>query len=129
MESALRSIVLDWLRTDPVLAATLNIVAEESPKEAHAPWAGIVASASADWSTKTQTGREIRFAIELHLRGDDAATGAQLMGAVEQRLQALPADQPDFRIVSMRFLRARTEARPRNARATLLEYRFRCLAD
>ena len=43
-------------------------------------------------------------------------------------MQALPRTQDGFEIASIAFLRARTERRPNNARATLLEYRFRCLA-
>lgn len=128
MEIALRAALLDWLRADPALTGALNIVAEETPREAVPPWLGIAASASSDWSTKTETGRDIRVALELHLRGDDPAAGASIVKAIEARIAAFPAAQDGFWITASHFLRARTEARPRNTRATLLEYRFRCLA-
>lgn len=127
MEIELRAALLEWLRADPALANALNILAEEAPREAHPPWLGIAASASADWSTKTETGREVRLALELHLRGDDPRTGVELGQAIETRVFALPAAQAGFTIISTRFLRARAEARPQNTRAMLMEYRFRCL--
>ena len=127
METDLRAALLDWLRTDPVLAGQLNTIEEEAPLRTSAPWLGIVASASVDWSTKDTKGREVRVAVELHLRGDDPATGGQTVGLVEDRIEALPGVQPGFAIASIRFLRARAEKRPANVRAVLLEYRFRLL--
>lgn len=127
METLLRTALLAWLRADPALAA-INLIAEEAPLEASLPWLGIAASASADWSAKEVTGREIRIALELHCRGDDPATPAALTQAIEARIEALPRDQPGLTVISTRFLRARAERRARNTRAVLLEYRFRALA-
>ena len=110
MEILLRAALLDWLRADPALADPLNILAEEAPREAHPPWLGITASTSTDWSTKTEVGREVRIALELHLRGDDPRTGAALVRAVEERVVALPT-QAEFTPVSIRLLRTRAEAR------------------
>ena len=128
METNLRAALVQWLRTDPALTEKLNAI-EEAPVRASAPWLGIVASASTDWGTKELKGREVRLAMELHLRGDDPATGAQTIALVEDRIESLPAAQPDFTIASARFLRARAEKRPANTRAVLLEYRFRILAN
>lgn len=128
MESALRASLIGWLRADPALAPHINIVTEEAPVRAHSPWLGIVASASVDWSVKGTKGREVRIAIELHLRGDDPATGTSLVNAVEARIEALPASQPDFSVANIVFLRSRAEQRPGNVRAVLIEYRFRLLA-
>lgn len=127
METRLRAALLAWLRDDPTLAA-INLMTEEAPLEASLPWLGIAASASADWSAKDVTGREIRIALELHCRGDDPAAPAALTQAIEARIEALPRDQPGFTLISTRFLRARAERRARNTRAVLLEYRFRALA-
>ena len=127
METQLRAALVDWLRSDGALRGTLNAIAEEAPVRASIPWLGIAASASIDWSTKDQRGREVRVAMELHLRGDDPAAGADTATAVEDRISALPSAQPGFQIVSTQFLRARAEQRPGNLRAVLLEYRFRLL--
>ncbi len=127
LETRLRAALIQWLRADPYLDATLNAVTEEAPSRTAVPWLGIVASASADWSAKDRRGREVRVAFELHLRGDDPATGAILSGAVEARIENLPKAQAGFDVISAQFLRARVEQRSANQRAMLLEYRFRLL--
>ena len=129
MEIALRAVLLEWLRDDPVLSGALNAVSEEAPARASPPWLGIAASASADWSTKERRGREVRVALELHCRGDDPATAAELSEAICRRVEALPRAQDGFAVVTCVFLRARAEQRARNTRAMLFEYRFRVLAD
>jgi hypothetical protein len=128
METLLRAALLDWLRTDPGLAEAVNVVTEEAPLRASPPWLGIVASASADWSTKDRRGREVRVAIELHCRGNDPASAADLIAAIETRVESLPRVQDGFSIASIAFLRARAEQRANNTRAVLMEYRFRMLA-
>jgi len=128
MEIALRAALIDHLKAQPTLSQELSAITEEAPLRASLPWLAIVASASADWSHKTGAGREIRIAVELQARGDDPATAASQVKAIEDAIGALPADQPDFRIASHHFLRARTEQRDGTMRAVLLEYRFRVLA-
>jgi hypothetical protein len=127
METQLRVLLLDCLRADPALAA-INSFAEEAPSRASFPWLGIVASASADWSVKDAAGREVRIAVELHMRGDDPATGEALVREVEARVLAMPRMQEDFYIATVTFLRSRVEQRANNVRAVLLEFRFRLLA-
>lgn len=128
MEIPLRAALIGWLAADPVLAAQLNGVAEEAPSRTALPWLALAASASADWSTKTERGREVRVALELHCRGDRADAAAPLVEAVEARVESLPATQCGFAIASIQFLRARSEQRGGNTRAVLLEYRFRLIA-
>lgn len=128
MEIALRAALIGWLNADPVLAAGLNSVSEEAPAKAALPWLAIAASASADWSAKDRSGREIRIALELHCRGDRPDTAATLVRAQESRMADLPRTQDGFEIVSALFLRARTEQRAGNVRSILTEYRFRVLA-
>lgn len=128
METLLRATLIDWLRSDPALANTLNAITEEAPARAHRPWLALSASASTDWSTKDRNGREIRIALELHCRGDDPATAADLVSAIEARVESMPPDQPAFAIVTGQFLRSRAEQRTGNVRAILIEYRFRLLA-
>jgi hypothetical protein len=127
METDLRAALIAWLEADAELMSQLNAVTEEAPSRAAPPWLGIAASASADWSTKDRAGREVRVALELHCRGDDPATAAATVRAIEARVEALPGAQAGFAVVSTRFLRARAEQRPGNVRAMLIEYRFRLL--
>jgi len=127
METQLRGALIAWLADDPVLSAALNDVTEEAPSRAQPPWLGIAASASTDWSTKQRKGREVRIAFELHNRGEEASETAALVALIEERIEMLPRQQPEFHIATTQFLRARSEQRPPHRRATLLEYRFRLL--
>lgn len=127
MEIPLRAALLAWLAADASLAAQLNAVTEEAPARTAMPWLAVAASASADWSAKEAAGREVRIALELHCRGDQPGAAAALVAAIEARIAALPPNQPGLRVVSITFLRARAEMRAANARAVLLEYRFRVL--
>lgn len=128
MELALRAALIAWLSCDAALAQRLNAVVEEAPSRTSLPWLAIATSASTDWSTKTTPGREVRIAFELHCRGDRPDTAADLVSAIEARIEAMPAVQPSFRIASTAFLRARAEQRAESRRAILVEYRFRLLA-
>ena len=127
MEHELRAALIAWLRAGPAPLDGLNAVEEEAPLRASPPWLGIAASASADWSTKDRKGREVRVALELHTRGDQIASDAALVSAIDRRVEALPREQAGFSIASITFLRARAERRANNLRSVLLEYRFRCL--
>ncbi len=128
MESELRAHLIAWLRSDPTLSSSINAIEEESPVQASAPWVGIAASASTDWSHKSGVGREVRVALELVDRGDDANATGMLASAIERRIATMMDDDAPFQLVASQFLRSRAERRPRGLRAVLLEYRFRVLA-
>ena len=129
METLLRAALLDWLKGDPAISGSLNSITEEAPVSASAPWLGIAASASTDWGSKTEPGREVRIALELHTRGDDPAGDGAFVRQIDERVQALPRMQDGFAVITARFLRARAEHRARNLRSVLLEYRFRVLTS
>ena len=124
MENDLRAALIAWLIDDPALAG-INAIEEEAPVSASPPWLGIAASASTDWGTKDRPGREIRVALELESRTDLTSGDADLLGAIERRVLDLPPFHPGFELASIRFLRARSEARADNRRAALIEFRFR----
>jgi Protein of unknown function (DUF3168) len=128
MEIALRAALIAWLTGDPALTGELNAIVEEAPSRTSLPWLAIAASASADWSCKSNPGREVRVALELHCRGDVPDTAAALVAGIEQRIASLPPVQAGFRLVTVQFLRARAEQRGESRRVILLEYRFRLLA-
>jgi hypothetical protein len=128
MELPLRAVLLAWLSEDPLLTAQINAVVEEAPSRTALPWLALVTSASADWSTKTERGREVRVALELNCRGDRPDDASALVAAIERRVESLPVSQQGFTVAGSQFLRARAEQRPANIRAVLLEYRFRLLA-
>jgi len=127
MENHLRAQLIQWLRDDPDLAS-INSIEEEAPVRASAPWLGIAASASTDWGTKERRGREVRIALELESRADEADADGTLVEAIEQRVLNLPPFHTGFELASTRFLRARSEEREGNLRGALLEFRFRIFA-
>lgn len=129
MEAPFRRDLLAWLAADPDLTTGLNAIAEEAPVAASPPWLGIATSASTDWSAKGAQGREVRVALELQCRSDDAATFGALSDALERRVATLPAAQAGYRVVVTQFLRSRAERRKGNLRALLMEWRFLVLAD
>jgi hypothetical protein len=126
MENDLRAALITWLRGDPALAG-INAIEEESPLKASPPWLGIAASASIDWGSKDRPGREVRIALELESRADEPDADAALLRAIERRVLDLPPFHSRFELVSIRFLRARSERRDFNLRGALIEYRFRLL--
>lgn len=128
MEIPLRAALIAWLAADPALSGQLNAIVEEAPSRTSLPWLAIATSASSDWSSKTHTGREVRLALELHCRGDRADAAADLVSAIEQRIEAMPSAHPDFTVITRQFLRARAEQRAESRRAVLIEYRFRVLS-
>ena len=130
MELALRAAMLAWLAADATLSGSLNAITEEAPSRAALPWLALTASASTDWSTKTERGRDVRVAFELNYRGDDPLSESALIGAIERRVESFPADQSayGFRVVNLMFLKARGEQRGEALRALVLEYRARLLA-
>ncbi|MBU7579710.1 MAG: DUF3168 domain-containing protein [Porphyrobacter sp.] len=127
MENDLRAALIAWLRADPALGP-INAIEEEAPLSVTPPWLGIAASASVDWGTKDRPGREVRIALELESRTDATAEDAPLLTAIERRVLDLPPFHPGFELASIRFLRARSEARADNLRGALLEFRFRIFA-
>ena len=128
MEVLLRSALINWLAASTTLAPLLNSVTEEAPSRASVPWLALAASAATDGRTKTEVGRETRIALELHCRGDQPDSAATLVAAVDGAVTSLPRGQAGFTVTSIQFLRSRAEQRPDNARAILLEYRFRTQA-
>lgn len=130
MELAFRAILVAWLAADPVLAAGLNAIVEEAPLRTALPWLALTASASTDWSNKSGRGREIRVALELNYRAYEQLAESDLIGAIEARMESIPADQSvaGFQIASLTFLKARAEQRGEALRALVLEYRARVLA-
>jgi len=129
MEVLLRAALIAWLASDPTLAGLLNEVTEETPLYTSLPWLAISASASVDWSTKTETGYETRIALELHLRADQPAGGAALITAIQSSIRNLPRTQVGFQVIGIQFMRTRAEQRSETTRDILLEYRFHTLAS
>lgn len=127
MEDILRAALLSWLAAAPELADRVNSFTEEVPVSASPPFVTMAATASTDWSTKTRDGREIRVALQLQTRGDDAADDGRLVSLIEKRITGFPQAHNGLSVINTRFLRARSARQRRNQRTILLEYTFRIL--
>lgn len=129
MEVPLRAALIGWLASDPALTGQLNSVTEEVPSRTSLPWLAISASASVDWSTKTEIGYETRIAMELHCRGDTPGSAGDLVAAIQSRIRAFPRAQTGFAVVTQEFMRARVAQVAESSRTILIEYRFRTIAE
>ena len=116
------------LQTHPALAVTLSGVFDGPPPRAAYPYIAVADGLMTDWSTKTQTGREVRLALNIWDDGDEPTRLQQLAGHVEDAVAALPRDLAGWRIASCVFLRQLVSRDPAGPMAALIEYRVRLLA-
>jgi hypothetical protein len=100
----LQQSVVAHLSADPALAE-LTGVYDGPPPRAAFPYAAIGDGLVTDWSTKTEQGREVRFAVTLWDDGEAPARLHRLTGAVEAAMATLPHTLEGGQIVSLMFLR------------------------
>lgn len=82
--------------------------------------------ASADWSSKSWQGRELRTAIVVRVAGGQSERLAAMRAAAEQAGETLGRDLPGWRVVSALFLRSRT-VEQKGIRALVVEHRIRVM--
>jgi hypothetical protein len=99
-----------------------------APPRAVFPYVMISDSPVTDWSTKTQTGREIRLALTIWDDGETPENLRTLMTAVETAMEGFPRTLPGWRVASLIFLRSLVTRDPGEPSAALIEYRVRVLA-
>lgn len=125
---AVQAALLAALHAHPVLSATLTGLYDDPPPRAAFPYVAIADCLSSDWSTKTETGREIRLALTVWDDGDRPARLHELMGHVEDAVAALPDIIDRWRIASCVFLRSMIARDPAGPWAGMVEHRIRVLA-
>jgi hypothetical protein len=125
---ALQTAAVSALANAPGLEL-LTGVYDGPPPRAVFPYLSVGAALVSDWSTKTEAGREIRFAVTIWDEGEEALRLQQLMGAAEAALLALPRDLPGWRIASNVFTRSLIARDPAGPWAGLVEHRVRLLAQ
>jgi Protein of unknown function (DUF3168) len=117
------------LETHPVLAQSLTGVFDGPPVRASYPYVSIADGLSSDWSTKTETGREIRLAFTIWDDGEQAARLHNLMGHAEEAIAAMARDLPGWRVASNVFLRSLIVRDAAGPWAGLLEHRIRIISQ
>lgn len=125
-QAALTAALFAALESHGALAERLNGVFATPPVRATPPYALIGEMLIADWSTKTEAGREIRFLVTLFEQPERADRLAELMAEAESAIEAMPRDASGWRIASLVFQRGRI-LREEPWRA-VVEYRARMLA-
>lgn len=124
----LQKAVVAHLSADLALAE-LTGVYDGPPSRAAFPYAAIGDGLVSDWSTKTEAGREIRFAVTLWDDGEAPARLHRLTGAVEAAMGTLPRALDHSRIISLVFTRTLIARDPTGPWAGLVEHRIRILQD
>lgn len=93
------------------------------------PYAAIGDGLVTDWSTKTEQGREIRFALTLWDDGETPARLHRLVAGAEAAMASLPRVLDHGRIVSLVLVRSLIARDPAGPWAGLVEHRIRILQD
>jgi Protein of unknown function (DUF3168) len=98
------------------------------PPRAAFPYVSISGGATSDWSTKTATGRELRFALTIWDDGEEALRLHMLMAEAEAAVASVPRDLPGWRVASLVFARSLIARDPAGPWVGLIEHRVRMLA-
>lgn len=125
---AVQAAAVTALQTHPVLTQTLTGIYDGPPVRAAYPYVSVADGLSQDWSTKTETGREIRLAITVWDDGEAATRLLNLMGHAEEAIAGMARDIPGWRVASNVFLRSFVARDPAGPWAGLVEYRVRVMA-
>lgn len=125
---SLQAAIVAQLRAHPGLQ-DLTGVYDGPPPRAAFPYAAIAEGLVSDWSTKTEPGREVRFAVTLWDDGEGAARLHALMAEAEAAIAALPRNLGAWRIASLVFTRGLVARDPAGPWAGLVEHRIRLLQN
>jgi len=105
--SAVQKKIIDLLRGDAVLMAQISGLYDGPPARAAFPYIAMQASASANWSHKSGTGRELRLALAIYDDVDQVQRLHRLMGQVEALLETPLGDGEYWAVIVQQFLRSR----------------------
>lgn len=102
-------------------------VYDAPPLQAVVPYALVTIDSEADWSHKSGEGREVRLAATIRDKGERPLRLRRLVQEVQAGLAALSPAMPPWRLVTMRLVRSRIVAVPREGFAAVVEFRARLL--
>ena len=104
-------------------------VYDAPPLQAAIPHALVTIDSESDWGHKSGEGREVRLAAAIRDKGERPLRLRRLAGEAEAALSALSAALGPWRLVTMRLVRRRIVAVPREGWAAVIEFRARLLRD
>ncbi len=121
---AVQTAIVAQIRAAPKLAA-LTGVYDSPPARAPFPYAVISTTSATDWSTKTETGREIRLGLTIWEEGGQTARLQMLMADAEAAMANLPRNLDGWRIISLTLARSLIARDPSGPWAGLIDHRIR----
>jgi Protein of unknown function (DUF3168) len=124
---AVQQAAVEALRRSPPIMAELSGIYDGPPPRAAFPYVSIGDGLNTDWSTKTETGREIRLALTVWDDGEAPARLHALMQQVEEAVSGIERDLDGWRIASVVFVRALVARNPAGPWAGLIEHRVRVI--
>ncbi len=96
------------------------------PIQAALPYATAEIGGEADWGHKSGAGREVRLLVTIEDAAERPNRVQELAAAAEAALTGVPAELGAWRLVSLRFMRARL-VQGKGGWAAALDYRARLL--
>ena len=121
---AVQTAIVAQIRAAPKLVV-LTGVYDSPPARAPYPYALISATSATDWSTKTETGREIRLGLTIWEEGGQTARLQMLMADAEAAMANLPRNLVGWRIISLTLARSLIARDPTGPWAGLIDHRIR----
>lgn len=121
---AVQTAIVAQIRAAPMLTV-LTGVYDSPPARAPFPYVVISTTSATDWSTKTETGREIRLGLTIWDAGEQTARLQTLMAEVEAAMANLPRNLDGWRIISLTLGRSLIARDPSGPWAGLIDHRIR----
>ncbi|MEY3658566.1 MAG: hypothetical protein RL425_1327 [Pseudomonadota bacterium] len=121
---AVQTAIVTHIKAAPMLTA-LTGVYDSPPTRAPFPYAVISTTSATDWSTKTETGREIRLGLTIWDAGEQTARLQMLMADAEAAMANLPRTLDGWRIISLTLARSLIARDPSGPWAGLIDHRLR----
>jgi hypothetical protein len=120
--------VVAALQVSIPLIAEITGIYDGPPPRAAFPYVAISDSLSADWSSKTAKGREVRIAATVWDDGEDVTRLHRIMALVEDGVMGVGRDLPGWRVASVVFVRSFVTRDAAGPWAGFVEHRIRVMA-
>lgn len=124
---AIQQAVVAALRSTPTIMAAISGIYDGPPPRAPFPYVSIGDAISSDWSTKTETGREVRLALTVWDDGEVPGRLHTLMHQVEMAVSGISRDLDGWHIASLVLVRTMVARNPAGSWAGLIEHRVRAI--
>ena len=127
---ALQAAVFDAIVADAPLVALLGgtKVFDGAPRNAEAPYVHLGEIVARDWSTATEAGSEVNFAVVVWSRALGRSEGLLIAERVVALLHDAALDLNEFRLVNLRHVATET-ARVETPEGRRTVVRFRAVAE